>query len=447
MLFYLLYELKAGVLMRHIILSWLTIFSLQNISGHANILSLEPYLHELPTIAPGSTRPADLNYSEGIAALNRKDWPAAKSAFNTSLQFDPKNVDAMLGLAHAAAQQNKSSEVESWLQKALLANPQSASAQMSWGRYLIASKRYTEAETALKKATAYDVNALAPTLALGDLYIIWLKNPKAAADAYKQATRIDPKHAGAHHGLGMSLLQLGSLSGAETALKTSLSLAGDNPLPRMGLGRVNLAQRRHSEAIKLYSEVLKRHQNLPEALIGRGDGYFGIPDLNAAIKDYRRAIELAPKNAEAYLKLGMALQAQQKLPAAEKSYLKATQLDSSLAVAYNNLAWIASQDRNRSSEAVKWAEKAVEVSPLIADFHDTLGWIYHNQARYAEAEKSLKKAIEMQASPQFLYHLGLVYQKQGKNKEAGDAYTRSLSLQKDFKPSQNALNKLKAGVN
>lgn len=433
--------------MRHIILTCLAILSLQNIPGHTNILPLEPYLHELPTTAPGSTRPADLNYNEGIAALNRKDWPAAKSAFSTSLQFDPINVDAMLGLAHVAAQQNKSSEVESWLQKALITNPQSASAQMSWGRYLIASKRYAEAETALKKATAYDVYALAPTLALGDLYSIWLKNHKAAADAYKQATRINPRHAGAQHGLGMSLLKLGHLAEAEMALKTSLSLAGDNPLPRIGLGRVNLAQRRHAEAIKLFSEVLKSHQNLPEAWIGRGDGYFGKLDINAAIKDYRRAIEFAQKNAEAYLKLGMALQAQQKLPAAEKSYLKATQLDSSLAVAYNNLAWIASRDRNRSSEAVKWAKKAVELSPLVADFHDTLGWIYHTQARYAEAEKSLKKAVQMQASPQFLYHLGLVYQRQGKNKEAVEAYTRSVSLQKDFKPSQNALKTLKTGVN
>lgn len=433
--------MNAGDKLKRHILFGLAIFGLLSVPGHAIILPLDQLPREFGPAA--TAKPSDLAYQDGIEALNRKDWAAAKAAFDKSLLADPKNVDSMLGLAHVAAQQNKPSEAEDWLKKAMASNPQSASVQVSWGRYLISTQRYSEAEATLKKAALLDPQALAPALALGDLYSGRLNNPKAAAAAFRQATRIDPQHAGAQHGLGMSLLATGQFAESESALKKALTLAKDNPLPKLSLGRVYLAQGKFTEAVQLFGEILDGNRNLPAALIGRGDGHFGKLDFQTAAKDYQHAIQLAPKNAEAHLKLGMSLQAQQKPAAAEQHYLAAIQIDPRLAIAYNNLAWMAAKNRKRSPQAIRWAEKAVSLAPDSAEFHDTLGWSYYQAGKLEQAKSTLEKALAKgAASADVHYHLGMVWVGLKNDQGAKAAFLKALAIQKNHAAAKTALAEL-----
>jgi tetratricopeptide (TPR) repeat protein len=357
--------------------------------------------------------------------------------------LNPENVDAMLGLAHVAAQQNNLMEAENWLGKALAINPQSAAVQVSLARYLISAKRFSEAEAALKKAVAIDPKALTPRLSLGDLYSGWLKNAKAAADAYREATRIEPRHAGAHYGLGMSLLAVARFSESETALKKALALtATDNPLPQLGLGRLYLAQGKHAEAIRSFDGVLSTHKNLAPALIGRGDVYFAQHEFQAAAKEYQSVTLTDPNNTEAHLKLGMSLQALKENAAAEKSYLAATRLEPRLALAYNNLAWMSAPDPARIGQAIEWAEKAVSLAPDSAEFHDTLGWSYYLAGRTSEARVTLEKALAKNpAAAEIHYHLGMVLMSMKKTQEAKSAFRKALSIQKNHVGAKAALAK------
>lgn len=410
-------------------------------AAHAIVIPLDQLPDErAPAQAAG---PADLAYNEGIEALNRKDWSAARNAFARSLQHDPRHNEALLGMAHVAAQQDKLREAEDWLKKAVAANPQSAAAQLSWGRFLVASRRYADAESALKKAATLAPGAAAPALALGDLYSSYLNNPRAAADAYRQAAAAAPGHAGAQYGLGMALLALGQFPDAEVALKKALELASDNPLPRLGLGRVYLAQGRHADAMKAFNDVLATHRNLPAALIGRGDVHFGQQNFKAASQDFEQAASLAPQNAEAHLKLGMSLQALQKNAAAEKAYLSAIRIDPKLALAYNNLAWMATQDSARHKQGVAWAEKAVSLAPETAAYLDTLGWAYYRAGQTAQARATLQRALAKDsrlADPH--YHLGMVWLALGNTTEARKSFNKALAIRKDHPEARAALARL-----
>lgn len=408
---------------------------------HAIVIPLDQIPDER---APAqTTRPADLAYNEGIEAINRKDWSAARNAFARSLQHDPRHNEALLGMAHVAAQQDKLKEAEDWLKKALAANPQSAAAQLSWGRFLVARQRYADAEPALKKAATLAPGTVAPALALGDLYSSYLNDPKAAAETYRQAVAAAPEHAGARYGLGMALLALGQFPDAEAALKRALELTSNNPLPRLGLGRVYLAQGRHGDAMKAFNDVLASHRNLPAALIGRGDVHFGQQNFKAASQDFEQATRLAPQNAEAYLKLGMSLQAQQKNAAAEKAYLSAIRVDPKLALAYNNLAWMATQDKTRHKQGVTWAEKAVSLAPETAEYLDTLGWAYYRAGQAAQARDTLQRALakdSRSADPH--YHLGMVWLALGNTAEARKSFNQALAIRKDHAEARAALARL-----
>jgi len=56
-----------------------------------------------------------------------------------------------------------------------------------------------------------------------------------------------------------------------------------------------------------------------------------------------------------------------------QSYKKVIQIDPKQAIAYNNLAALNLDRKQDLGHAESWAKKAVELSPEVADFHDTLG--------------------------------------------------------------------------
>lgn len=411
-------------------------------TAQAIVIPLEQMPRE--ALAGAAAKPADLAYDEGLQALNRKNWSAARAAFSRSLQLDPRHHDALLGLAHLAAQQDKLKEAEDWLKKALASNPQNASGHLSWGRFLVATRRPAEAETALKQAAALAPKAAAPHLALGDLYSGALNKPQPAIEAYRQAARLNPEHAGAHYGLGMGLLAAGQLSEAESTLKRSGTLSPGNPLPQLGLGRVYVAQGRHAEAIALFDAILATHANQLAALVGRGDAHFSQQNFKAATADYQRATRAAPKHAEAHLKLGMSLQAQQKTSEAEKAYRAALQIEPQLALAYNNLAAMAPQNRTPAKQTVAWAEKAVQLAPDTAAFLDTLGWAYYQAGMLDKARTTLERALARDArAADTHYRLGAVLTALNRKLEAKTALRKALAIQPQHPEAKAALAKLK----
>lgn len=415
-----------------------------SLSGQVSALLMSP--QDMPSIPSHVSSPAAQRYEAGMLALTRKDWRTAETAFQESARLDPTSPLPLIGLADIAMQNKRSNEAWSWLEKAVKAAPRSGQPYHAMGRFHYNNKAYSKAENAFKKALELSPENALFNLDMADLYASSLKKPEAALPFYRKAISQNPKHAGAYQGLGMTLLSLKKNTEAEAALRKAGDLAPDNPVPQQALGKLLADQNKMDGALAAYQQALKIQPNFLPALMEKGDIFLGQGNMQQALSAYQQAVRQAPKYDMAHLKMGMALQGLNRTKEAETAYKAAVTHNPKLALAYNNLAWLAADSRTNLAQAEQWARKAVELAPLVADFHDTLGWVYHAQSRYAEAEKSLKKAIQMQASPQFLYHLGLVYQKQGKNKEAFDAYTRSLSLQKDFRPSQNALKTLKTGI-
>jgi tetratricopeptide (TPR) repeat protein len=98
--------------------------------------------------------------------------------------------------------------------------------------------------------------------------------------------------------------------------------------------------------------------------------------------------------------------------------------------------------RQNPKQAEKWAREALKLATKLKDAegiaraHYTIGATAFQQAQYAIAETSFKKAIELDKPKEFqnplieapIFSLGLVYAQQGKFREAFELYEKALAL-------------------
>jgi len=108
-------------------------------------------------------------------------------------------------------------------------------------------------------------------------------------------------------------------------------------------------------------------------------------DLDGAIADYTKAIELNPRYAAAYVGRGLARKTKGDLDGAIADYDRAISLTPRLKEAYNNRG-LAFQLKGQLEEAIADFDKALEFDPHYAGAH-------YNRASAARAKGDLKTAI------------------------------------------------------
>lgn len=95
----------------------------------------------------------------------------------------------------------------------------------------------------------------------------------------------------------------------------------------------------------------------------------------------------------------------------------------------NNLAWILAELRKRPDEALPLAIKAEQLALGNAEVLDTLGGIQYRRGAYADAGKSVSRAVERAPNNGTIrYHVGITYTRLGRKAGAVSALRRAAQL-------------------
>ncbi|MFQ5560897.1 MAG: tetratricopeptide repeat protein, partial [Nitrospinota bacterium] len=155
-------------------------------------------------------------------------------------------------------------------------------------------------------------------------------------------------------------------------------------------------------------------------------------EFASAKKKYEKVIEANPNLLPPHVLLGVINELEGSIDAAIKNYERALDIDPKFAPAANNLAWIYSSRKDRLNEALSLAETAKEQRPEDPNISDTLGWIYYKKKVYLKAISLFNESIEKKPEePVTYYHLGMAYFKKGDNKKAQEALKKSLAIDKN----------------
>ena len=122
--------------------------------------------------------------------------------------------------------------------------------------------------------------------------------------------------------------------------------------------------------------------------------------------------------------------------AAEKSFRKVLADDAKNSGAMNYLGYMFADRGVHLDEAKQLISKALELEPGNPAYLDSLAWVYFHQDQYDQAANELRQALDkMGDDPTVHDHLGDVYMKQGKIREAIQQWESSVAEYKKAAPS------------
>lgn len=129
----------------------------------------------------------------------------------------------------------------------------------------------------------------------------------------------------------------------------------------------DLVRRRNgptNEVEAWYFQSITNNSNYAVSHSELGTFYLEQDQVPLALRELRRAVELAPDIVEHRINLGLALaRLPDKQHAAEEEFRRALQLDTNCWSAAQNLALVLSAEKGREDEATKWVRRAMVLKP------------------------------------------------------------------------------------
>ncbi|MCQ4347527.1 tetratricopeptide repeat protein [Pseudomonas stutzeri] len=112
------------------------------------------------------------------------------------------------------------------------------------------------------------------------------------------------------------------------------------------------------------------------------------------------------------------------------------------AMALNALGYTLADRTTRYAEALELIERAYELNPDDPAIVDSLGWVNYRLGNLAEAERLLRKALQLMPDHEVAAHLGEVLWMRGKQSEAREVWRKALTDSPDSPVLRETLRRL-----
>ncbi len=350
-----------------------------------------------PDYLPGKLMPVQIELASGDA----------KSALQSAIQLQDR-------LSKASPDRDMSPQMLSDLRANALVAHGSAALQLRDTK--TARQDFLAALTAAPRSTDIYVNLASVALAENKI--------DEAISFYNSALGIDGAHFNSLRGLITIYAAQHHIDQAHARIDQALAAQPNSAALHFLKGQVYGFERNAQGAEAEFRRSLEIDGNYLAAYSALGALFVNTNQQDRAIQEYQKIVERRPDNAAAYTLIGMLEMNRQNFDAAADNFRKAVAKDENSVFAANNLAWIyAVYGKGNLDEAVRLAQSAVQTSPGVPSFTDTLGWVYYKKGLYSAAAEQLQKAVTVDeaaartsngvASPTYRYHLGVTLAAKG----------------------------------
>jgi tetratricopeptide (TPR) repeat protein/ubiquitin-protein ligase len=277
-------------------------------------------------------------------------------------------------------------------------------------RKSIQTKDYASAITALKYAVSLDSNFSRAWIELGWVYSA-SADKGSALNAFQKAVEADPKQILPYKILAFNHAFLGNRDIAITTWQRVQSIAPDDPDMAADLGGLYMAQKRYSEATPLFEAAAKANPSDAYAQLRLGMVRLRSRNTDQGLEAMHKALEI-DSGAEMLNDVAYEM----------------ADADTSLAEAlvYSLRSVKQVEERSQKVDLENVQKSDLRLPFTIANYWDTLGWIYFKMDDLARAERYLEPAWQLGQEGAVGDHLGQVYEKEQKLPAALHMYILAL---------------------
>jgi len=267
--------------------------------------------------------------AQGLLAVGRVD--EANQNIERALNLEPNNSDALSLQAIIAVVQNEKEKALSFAQKAVEANPNSATPQIALSYAQQSSFNLEGARASLEKAVQLEPGNALAWARLAELQASFSELDKALETAQK-AVSLDPNLSRTQTVLGFAYLNQVKIGESMAAFEKAIQLDQADPLPRLGLG---LAKIRKGDLEEGRAEIeiaasLDPNNSLIRSYLGKA--YYEEKRIKQDEAEYQIAKELDPKDPTPYFYDAINKQTTNRPVMALRNYQKAIELNDNRAV-------------------------------------------------------------------------------------------------------------------
>lgn len=177
-------------------------------------------------------------------------------------------------------------------------------------------------------------------------------------------------------------------------LGKAIAINPNSPLPYQGLGLLYFRRLKADEALTNLEKAIEYGPKDPSNYVTLGQVYLQLKgNSRAAAGQCKKAIEVKPDYADAYLQLGIVYHYDGDFAEAGKQVLEAIKHDPRYVAAYLELAAIFRDSKNYA-EASKHLNKALELAPVDFSVYKELAKLYEAQSKNDDAIRYYEQAIE-----------------------------------------------------
>lgn len=235
----------------------------------------------------------DTHMKRGLNMMESAMYDTAAEEFEEALNLRPDSARARQALGEVYMKKGDMREAERWLAEAARANPQYIRVYESLAQLCSETGREDSALDFLERACEISPNNAQRQLKLGKLYKRMGEDEKAD-NAFQLALQNDRLNADLHTEIGEIYLDGGDSTKAAAAFKSSLNIL-ENVHVYNRLGIALRKKGRYKDAIKEYNKALKLAPDDEVLHYNIGRAYMENGDRSQALGALRQALKLDPE--------------------------------------------------------------------------------------------------------------------------------------------------------
>jgi tetratricopeptide (TPR) repeat protein len=299
-------------------------------------------------------------------------------------------------------------------------------------------KQFTAAEVDVNKAIEVAPQSAVGYIQMGNLKLLQ-KQYIDAGKAFQQALDRDPNSNDALSGLMNTYLAQNQTDKVIAAANAQIAKSANNSAFYDLLGTVLFNSKKDLDGAEAaFTKAAQLDKNNSDALLKLGQVQVAKGSADQALATYKRSLQDNPHEAMFYILMGELYEHKQDWANAKDAYQKALEIKPENPLASNNLAYVMLQSGGNVDMALSLAQTARRGMPDSPYAADTLGWILYQKGAYQSAVDLFQEALklgEKSKTPDDAtvhYHLGLAYEKTGKNDLARQHLERVLKIDPNY---------------